>query len=44
MIEFATCDGAASEDSSAILFASLFLAYLVVDVAVCAYVLIRKLR
>jgi hypothetical protein len=44
MIEFATCEGAASEDTSAIVFAALFLAYLVVDVLVCAYVLIRKLR
>lgn len=44
MIEFATCEGAASEDTSAIVFAALFLAYLVVDVLVCTYVLIRKLR
>ena len=44
MIEFAACEGAASEDSSAIVFASLFLAYLVVDVAICSFVLVRKLR
>ena len=44
MIEIAECHDASSEDSSAIVFSSLFLAYLVVDVAVCSYVLVRKLR
>jgi hypothetical protein len=44
MIEFATCVDASSEDSSAIVFASLFLIYLAVDVAVCSFVLVRKLR
>ena len=44
MIELASCHDASSEDSSAIVFAGLFLAYLVVDVSVCAFVLMRKLR
>ncbi len=44
MIEHTTCPEASSEDSSAIVFASLFLAYLVVDVAICSFVLVRKLR
>jgi len=44
MIEFASCTDSSSEDSSAIVFATLFLVYLAVDVAVCAFVLMRKLR
>jgi hypothetical protein len=44
MIELSSCHDASSEDSSAIVFAGLFLAYLVVDVAVCSFVLVRKLR
>tara|TARA_B100002051_G_C16392664_1_gene465931 strand:+ start:406 stop:543 length:138 start_codon:yes stop_codon:yes gene_type:complete len=43
MIEIQKCEDTSSEDSTAIVFASVFLAYLVFDVIVCGVALSRKL-